>query len=423
METIEKTSFTIQETIFFYNFAANNKIMKSRIPLFIVTAIFWCLGVCHLNAQTNPKPGCIITYDNDSVFGVIDYRTESRNAMECKFQKGGTGEFTTYTPADIKGYRLSDKGAFYLTKTVNINGKTLQLFAEYLLKGGVSLYYISLTDGNYYYFEGEDGKTGLVKERDYLDYSGVDGMALKRHDMDYLSQIFYKDNETIEKLWKISYDKKNMTRLTRNYSEKYCSEAGYCVQYLYDEKKTVALKARFFVGAGFKVGRIKPKYINGSENDLWFSVNTPNITLGCEFEFPRLSKNLFAQAHLDIGYLNAKKDDRKLSGCALSHQLGLGYRFCKESKVSPIVRGGIYFSHLLGPSTENMKNSSGDNRHFTQFEVGVYAGIGSDIAIGKHILRATANYEYNSSSGFLQTFADEEGIKASVLAISVGYVF
>ena len=381
-----------------------------------------CVSMAH--AQVNPKAGYIITNDNDSITGIIDYRTDARNTMECRFQKGGVGEFSIYTPSDIKGYRLSDKGAFYLSKTVDVNGKTKKVFAEYLLEGGVSLYYISFNDGNYYYFEGENGKTGLVKERDYLDYSGQDGTNIKRQDMNSLSQIFYKDSETIEKLWAMSYDKKKLTRLTRNYSEKFCANAGDCIEYLYDEKKAAALKARLFVGAGVKAGRIKSNYLLGSsKEDAWFSSVAPNVTVGCELELPRLSHHLFLQAHADISYLTAKKDGRKLTACNLQNQFGLGYRLFEDRKVTPIVRGGIYFNHLLGASTENMPDYIDYDRHFTQFEVGVYAGIGADVALGSHILRAAANYEYNSNAGFLQSFADKEGLKCSTFSLSVGVAF
>ncbi|MBQ7419805.1 MAG: hypothetical protein IJV17_03570 [Prevotella sp.] len=140
--------------------------------LILLAACACCSAVTtSLYAQVNPMQGYIITNENDTIRGVIDYRSDEHNVRECIFQKEGSGEFTVYSPADIKGYRFENNGAFYVTKTVDINKKPLQLFAEYLLKGGVSLYYISTNYVNYYYFEGEDGKTGLVKELDFINYN------------------------------------------------------------------------------------------------------------------------------------------------------------------------------------------------------------------------------------------------------------
>ena len=398
--------------------------MKSRRPLFIVTVLFWCLGVCNMNAQTNPKPGYIITNSNDTVTGVIDYKNDYRNTLECRFQKGGTGEYIVYKPSEIKGFRLSDNGAYYLTKTVEINHKQEQLFAEYLLKGGVNLYFICLTDGNYYYFEGENGRTGMVKERDYLDYYETNGMEIKRQDMDALSPIFYKSAETVEKLWKTGYDKKTLTKLVRNYSELYCEDAGDCVEYRYDEKKAVAIIPHFYVGAGFKIGNTKPKFINRYKrnHELILSAFIPNITLGCDFEFPRFSKHVMAQAHANIGYLSAKKDDKKLTGVTLKTQYGMVYKFNPENKWSPIVRGGVSIDHLLWPSGENMDYFSGNNKEFFDIDLGVYAGIGSNIAVGKHIMQVTANYEFCSSIGLLKGI-DEESLRTSVFVLGIGFIF
>jgi len=42
-----------------------------------------------LAAQVNPQKGYIITNDNDTIYGTIDYLTDARNVKECLFQKKG----------------------------------------------------------------------------------------------------------------------------------------------------------------------------------------------------------------------------------------------------------------------------------------------------------------------------------------------
>jgi hypothetical protein len=90
-------------------------------------------------AQVNPKPGYIITLGGDTLRGTIDYRTDGRNARVCLFCREGDTEFGRYSPADISGYRLTDNGAFYVSRRVPIDGEEKTLFLEYLIKGGVSL--------------------------------------------------------------------------------------------------------------------------------------------------------------------------------------------------------------------------------------------------------------------------------------------
>ena len=93
-----------------------------------------------LYAQLNPKPGFIITNQNDTIYGTIDYLSDKKCAQECLFQANGENAYKTYQPGDISGYRFTDDGVFYVTKTFNIDGAQKTFFAEYLLQGGVSLF-------------------------------------------------------------------------------------------------------------------------------------------------------------------------------------------------------------------------------------------------------------------------------------------
>ena len=44
-----------------------------------------------VQAQVNPQKGYVITNDNDTIYGTIDYRSEKKCANECSFlPDGGT---------------------------------------------------------------------------------------------------------------------------------------------------------------------------------------------------------------------------------------------------------------------------------------------------------------------------------------------
>ena len=398
---------------------------------FYLTFTFVFIYVASLHAQVNPKQGYIITNENDTVMGVIDYRSNRRNAHECIFQKEGKGEYVSYYPADIKGYRFLDNGAFYVAKRVNIANKDQLLFAEYLLKGGVSLYYFDYEDGTFYYFESDEGKTGLVQERNFLDYNTKEKQEFRRHDMDKLAQVFHKSSETVEQLWKTDYSKKNLTKLTRKYSEEYCTEYGDCVQFVYDEKKTASIKLHFYAGISMKAGSITPKYIQSQgsydfplkrNHELTLSAFSPNVSIGLDLLFPRLSKHLIAQIGLDLGYIKATKDSRRLTGCPLQTQWGLAYKFNPEKKVSPLVRGGITFNHLIGASGKEMVGVSGNEKTFPEMDFGFYVGAGADIAIGMHTFRLSVNYDYSSSIGLIKPMY-RESLKTSAVDIRAGILF
>ena len=395
---------------------------KERMPLLLLALA--AMLPMRLSAQVNPKAGFILTNDNDTVRGTIDYRMDKRNAQECLFRAEGAQQFVAYKPDDIKGYRLTDNGAFYVTRTFAVNGVEQTFFAEYLLKGGVSLYYYAADDGNnYYIFEGEEGKTGLMRERNFQDYDSEEVRDLRRNDMNSVSQVFIKSHETVERLWKTGYNRKELTNITRRYSEQYCTDAGDCVQFEYDQHKTAAFAARLYLGLGFKAGSVKPKYFkHGSNSSLSFSAFMPHLSVGCDVLLPRMSQHFMLQALLDLGYMDVSKGQYRLKGCTLETQWGVAYRFLSDRKVSPLVRGGVSFNHLLGSSHENMQDISGGNRHNMDIDFGFYLGAGADVNIGRQLLRLTVNYEYSSSLGMLDIMANEN-LCTSAVSVGAGVVF
>lgn len=71
-----------------------------------------------LFAQLNPKQGFVITNANDTVYGTIDYLSDTKCAYECRFKPDGEPAYKVYRLGDISAYRFSDNGVFYVTKTL-----------------------------------------------------------------------------------------------------------------------------------------------------------------------------------------------------------------------------------------------------------------------------------------------------------------
>jgi hypothetical protein len=158
------------------------------------------------------------------------------------------------------------------------------------------------------------------------------------------------------------------------------------------------------------------------------SVHRDRKRLVCFFRYgtvrhgSRLEPSYYALCALDLGYIKATKDSRQLTGCPLQAQWGLAYLFNTEKKVSPLIRGGITFNHLLGASGKGMEGVSGDNKKFQDMDFGFYVGAGADIALGKHTLRLSINYDYSSSIGLFNAM-DNESLKTSAIDIRAGILF
>ena len=59
--------------------------MKKAILLSLLGAM---MGL-QVQAQVNPQEGYVITNDNDTIYGTIDYLTDEQNVKQCLFQKMG----------------------------------------------------------------------------------------------------------------------------------------------------------------------------------------------------------------------------------------------------------------------------------------------------------------------------------------------
>ena len=51
----------------------------------VLTIILMMFSVTMTTAQTNPKPGFIITNNGDTIRGVIDFRTNEKLSKQCDF--------------------------------------------------------------------------------------------------------------------------------------------------------------------------------------------------------------------------------------------------------------------------------------------------------------------------------------------------
>lgn len=379
-------------------FIIDEKTMKKTIA--IVGALLYALL---LTAQTNPLPGYIITNENDTIRGTIDYLTDIQNMSACHFRADGEQEFREYKPGEISGYRLSNNGIFYVTRTFQVGDEMQTIFAEYLLKGGVSLYYARDAHNQYYYWVDEEGKVGRMVYDGLRTDVPADENTFRKHRIMEAAQIMGKSQEAQRRLWKTNYSSKDLVSLTREYDEEYCTEAGECVQFQYDSKKKFALQFKFRVEAGLHFNTVKNKHFT-REQWMETSCTSPYFGIGVDIKNPRFSNHLALEALLTIDKKSGSCDEVEFLGSAysmsfsyydLALQIGLSFSILPEKKVSPVIRAGYVANQMLGIKTENMERYK-IGRHHQDFRTrlgsGFYVGAGADIAVGKHHLRVVANY-------------------------------
>lgn len=369
----------------------------------LVTCIGLLFSAISMTAQTNPQPGYIITNENDTIRGTIDYLTDFWNMYTCHFRADGAHDFQKYKPGEISGYRLTNTGIFYVTRTFVVGHKEQTIFAEYLLKGGVSLYYARDAHTQYYYWVDEDGKVARMAYDGEKASMSADENTYRKKMIVEVSQMLRKSPDAQKRLWKTNYSSTDLVDLTREYDEAYCTDAGECVQFVFDSKKKYGLKVSFRIEAGVDFNTVRNKHYTG-ENWIETSCTTPYLGIGADFLIPRFSKSLSLETLLTVNKKSGSEEEidylQKVTAMHfeyydLAWQLGLNYKFLPQRRVSPFIRGGFALNEMFGIETENMdhyKIGHNDQDFRTRLGMGFYIGVGTDIAIGSHSLRIVANY-------------------------------
>lgn len=374
-----------------------------RIFIFVLLTISAIVTM----AQTNPQKGYIITNDNDTVYGTIDYLTDARNAKVCLFQKKGESEYKSLSPSDIKGYRLAGDGIYYVSRLFTGGEKDELIFAEFLLHGGVSLYRYYYDYENYFGFVDSDGKEVIIRDDKLNEDMGNYNYKLqeRRQKVQEVNSLMNRDNTIANRLWKMDLKSHELTNLVKQYDEQYCANEGECVVFQYDKEKATTVSRRFYVGAGIvyaSYGSPSNDYTDVyrvKHSEYKYSGIAPTFFVGADIQFPRFSKNLYAQAELSYtpyrlksSDVNTEGDHPEMSIDELAARIGVRHVFSPDSRVKPFIMCGLNFSWCSGMKEKNVSfryktdddsqvsSNVYDANHGTEMKIGVYLGAGVDIS-------------------------------------------
>ena len=413
--------------------------MKRKTVIMLLLAIV----SMRLTAQVNPQKGYIITNENDTIYGTIDYLADAHNAKACLFQKAGESGYKSLSPADIKGYRLADDGVYYVSRLFTGGEEEEQqpelLFAEFLLQGGVSLYRYYYDYYNYFGFVGSDGKEVIMRDdklnENLQTYNHK--LQVRRQKVQEVNAIMDKDNSIANRLWKMELTSEELTRMVKQYDEQHCTEQGECVLFRYDKKKTITVKHKFFVGAGISYASYdSPSHDIGRAYTTIFSEYSysgiaPTFFVGTDLQFPRFSRNLQAQVVLSYTPHRYKSDEVSSNGehpemtiDELAARIGLNYVFSPDSRIRPFIMGGVNLSWNM-----NMKEKNVDYKYKLTYDSPVSYGNG-ELEYGKGgkadiYLEAGVDISHiRISALWRKTMGGKDGLKEKNCGIlAVAYLF
>lgn len=393
---------------------------KLHITLFLVF-------LCNIAfAQDNLTDGYIITNTNDTIYGKIDLRTTSINQQKCFFTSDTTGN-QTYLPGDIRGYRYTSPGKYYVSKEIMIEQKQLFIFAEYLVEGGLSLYYIKEKDQPYFLFE-EEGKESFYITQNPPEKVGS-GI---RYDYKYTGVILYhlKDSSPtlLSMIGKAKFDQKTMIAITKQYNDENClnPEQESCIIFENQNPDKENIKMKLSAYTGIQNTSYKDSY------DMSGSSTYPIIGMQLYLCNPAWSKDIGLIGDLSFSSMKDEFSIFDISPTNNNYQIkydfytlalkvGAKYTYSKF-KFSPTILGGFAHTSIIKNNSELQQAGKtlaeyGARRNHT----GAFLAAGIEYNIKKsQAIFVLFNYDFYLKSDRTQ---DNPLDKIKLWQLKVGYTF
>ena len=361
-------------------------------------------------AQKNPMAGYILTLQNDTLYGTIDYLSGTKMAWSCQFRKDGETTFRTYTPQDIKGFRMTDNGAYYVTRTFPLHGEQQTFFAEFLLKGGVSVYRHEEGDLEYFYLEDEEGHIAELQGKEAYDLIRQETSSERHKALQSAMLLLAKSEEATKALWESHINSRNLVDITRRYNEQYCTSSGDCVEFRFNAKRAARAATHLCIEGGMAISRL---YVDGGEK----SVLAPRLSVGIDWQFPRINPGFSLQAALScaFGSTDIEAAERhaytkegtsfyfaeqwKVKYTQLALRLGVAWRFVPKGKVCPYVKAGLSMEDVIFNMNQVTHHFGDSDQSKNIPQLCWYVGGGVAFAVGSHHFFVDASYGHSVKSG------------------------
>ena len=387
-------------------------------------------------SQTDFQKGYIITNQNDTIQGLIDYVDGPKKYRTCDFKKSLDPTFTNYRPGEIRGYRLAgDK--YFESKNITIEGEPNNVFLELLVKGNASLYRFK----NTFYIEKSDTAFyELTNPEQQVVIDWKKNMQKTNKHIGILNYLLSDCPRLRGKIQNTDLNQRALSRLVVNYNE--CVNTATVV---FREKKP-SLKGFIGVTAGVNSSQIEfnfavpaGEHLNGFDraNSLMFGLSMDLLS-------PRISERV--SIHADILYLSSEyiaintredlaivRNDVLFELETLKTPIGFRYTFPGKNLIPYINLGFLNIIHLnssnrwitetqLGQNIQTEERKALDVR---DYQIGYWAGAGLKKAISAK-LDAFCEFRFEQTDGFVENTPIPEiplNSKITNLQILIGIIY
>jgi hypothetical protein len=325
-------------------------------PLFILTTFL------NGTSQSSFRPGYYITWENDTVYGLIDYRGEVRNSSFCLFKKDETSEPKRYEPADIQAYRFTDS-KYYVSRSIILQGQEKQVFLEFLVNGITNLYFYR--DINYYsyFIENKNGEW-LELTNDVITEHRDGKGEIHRNSNRYIGLLratFADSPEIQPQIDRASLAHKSLINLTKTYHDFVCTDDEECTIY---EKKLPLMKVR--IAPVVKGGVAFLSFREGINSNYKFNPEVfPSAGILLNASLPRMNEKLSFELEVDVNSFNFhgsfEEENRSIKEyydayidvVSLQPSLAVKYTI-PTGRVKPSISAGVFADLLVSADQKIM---------------------------------------------------------------------
>lgn len=346
-------------------------------------------------AQNDFRPGFLVTLVEDTIRGLVDFRSNSSNYKTCRFKLGD--DITSYTPRQLAGYGyLQDK---YFTSEVIEDA-----FVEVLVQGDMNLYKYE----TFYLLQKNGGELQRFNaENARLDIHGNVSTTKDRRWRGILS-LLISDCLTDYDQSRFRLEEKYLTELTVRYNE--CRGAGYTV---FKARKSWT---HVQLGAAGGISRSAIHLVATTEQFPYLAKSyqslDPTVGIFMAISSPRVSEKFALQPEMHLSrstyaehFMLTKRHSveyhtTNLQLTTLSIPVSLRYAF-PERRYGFYVQGGVGFAFHLASKAEYRS----EEKFNEEFNPGNVVDISEGVAFGVN----RSQVGYTAGLGLLRNFNGFKG--------------
>lgn len=380
----------------------------------------------NLYAQSDFRDGYIVKNDNDTLYGLIDYRGNIANSKKCIYKESVNAEKQVFSPGDLKAYRFTD-GKYYVSKAIELGKANDLVFLEYLINGIVDIYYYRDLNTDHYLIDKGDGVLLELKndEREVI----VNGETYLKNSNEYIGRlkyIFMESPSVSKKVEGISLDSKSLIKIAKDYHNEMCTNEA-CIIY---EKKMPKMKVVFGFGplVGLSVINVSINQVPDNYDYLKYSNFSTDYAPSAGFfikaGMPNLNKNLHLEYSGSFSKWNTAThnsyiepvnnmtytNDISLKQNSFNNALHVKYEYAR-GKYRPTLKLGFFKNYFFNTDStreldlkwswgETYYNSVSHENPFSKSDYGISMGAGVIREISKNC-GAFLDFKYQRGAGLL----------------------